>query len=199
LSEFFFYYPLGITHILSWAGYDHMLFILVLCSSFSLKEWRRILGVVTAFTLGHSITLALSVLNWIHLPGPWVEFLIPITIAITALQNLIPRRSNNGSNSNAFTMALFFGFIHGMGFASGLRSLLGKEASIFMPLLGFNLGLETGQLVVVSLFFFLSSLLIRIPNFSQKLLNQVLSILVFLIALFLAYIRFPSTNILYSS
>ncbi|HSK12536.1 MAG TPA: HupE/UreJ family protein [Phnomibacter sp.] len=143
------YFAIGWEHILAWGAWDHLLFILALSAIYSFSEWKQVIILVTAFTIGHSITLALSMFEMIRYSGDWIEFLIPCTIVVTAISNtFIKKYGGKGLRINYF-FALFFGLIHGMGFASGLKSLLGREVSIAIPLLGFNLGLEAGQIVAV--------------------------------------------------
>ncbi len=148
-SVFETYFGLGWDHILAWGAWDHLLFILALCAIYSFADWRQVIVLVTAFTIGHSITLVLSTFNVVRIPDKWVEFLIPCTIVVAAISNAFVRKFNHKTIRINYYMALVFGLVHGMGFANGLRSLLGKEDSLFMPLLGFNLGLEAGQLLTV--------------------------------------------------
>jgi hypothetical protein len=144
------YFSLGWQHILAWGAWDHLLFIMALGAIYSLKEWKPILVLVTAFTIGHSITLGLSAFNLISYSSNWIEFLIPVTIVVTGISNTFIKKYTGKAIRINYFFALFFGLIHGMGFASGLKSLLGKETSVTLPLLGFNLGLEAGQIVVVA-------------------------------------------------
>ena len=147
-----FYLELGFRHISDLAGYDHILFLLVLCAIYQLHQWRALLVLVTAFTVGHSITLALTSFSVISIKSEVVEFLIPMTIIATAIHNLFIRSTSEISgHTRSYWMALFFGFIHGMGFANYFRALLMDESSILIPLLGFNLGIELGQLLFVLL------------------------------------------------
>ena len=147
-----FYVELGIRHISDLAGYDHILFLIVLCAIYQLHQWKTLLVLVTAFTVGHSITLALTSFSVISIKSEVIEFLIPMTIIATAIHNLFIRSTSEISgHTRAYWMALFFGFIHGMGFANYFRALLIDESSIFIPLLGFNLGIELGQLFFVLL------------------------------------------------
>ncbi len=148
-SVFESYFGVGWQHILSWGAWDHLLFIIALTVIYSFADWRQVLILVTAFTIGHSITLALASFNVVRINSRWVEFLIPCTIVLTAFSNAFIKKFNHKTVRINYYLALFFGLVHGMGFANGLRSLLGKEDNIFMPLLGFNLGLEAGQLAVV--------------------------------------------------
>jgi len=147
-----FYLELGFRHISDLAGYDHILFLLVLCAIYQLHQWRTLLVLVTAFTVGHSITLALTSFSVISIKSEVIEFLIPMTIIATAIHNLFIRSTSEISgHTRSYWMALFFGFIHGMGFANYFRALLMDESSILIPLLGFNLGIELGQLLFVLL------------------------------------------------
>jgi hypothetical protein len=155
MTEFEAYLRLGISHITDFKGYDHILFIVALCVIYQFRDWKKVLILVTAFTIGHSVTLALATLNLVRFPGNVIEFLIPITIVLTALGNLFNKTATSSRIVEQkppklrYIMALLFGLIHGLGFSNYLRSLLGKEASIFQPLLAFNIGLEVGQLAIV--------------------------------------------------
>jgi len=147
-----FYLELGFRHISDLAGYDHILFLIVLCAIYQLHQWKTLLVLVTAFTVGHSVTLALTSFSVISIKSEVIEFLIPMTIIATAIHNLFIKQGSQISvRTRAYWMALFFGFIHGMGFANYFRALLIDESSIFVPLLGFNLGIELGQLFFVLL------------------------------------------------
>ncbi|MFZ5972138.1 MAG: HupE/UreJ family protein [Bacteroidota bacterium] len=155
MSPFALYFGLGKDHILDYAnGYDHILFVVALCAIYVLRDWKKILILVTAFTIGHSITLALATLQVVNVNSELIEFLIPVTIFITALSNLF-RSEESVNNSNIhvnYILALVFGLVHGLGFSNYLREILGKSENIFTPLLAFNLGLEFGQVVIVALF-----------------------------------------------
>ena len=151
MSLFELYLKLGYKHIIDINGYDHIIFILVLCAGYSITQFRKILILITAFTIGHSVTLALATLRLIVIPANIIEFLIPVTILITAISNLFD--SNKGKGNFIYFVTLFFGLIHGLGFSNYLRELLGKEGSIITPLLAFNIGLELGQLLIVGLYF----------------------------------------------
>ncbi|RZS95222.1 HupE/UreJ family protein [Cecembia calidifontis] len=153
MGQFQLYFQLGIQHILDLDGFDHILFVVALCAIYILRDWKKIIILVTAFTVGHSLTLALATLNLIKVDTDLVEFLIPVTIGITALSNILKPKPSTGKGLQInYLFALFFGLIHGLGFSNYLRSLLGKEASLFEPLLAFNIGLEVGQLVIVAIF-----------------------------------------------
>lgn len=195
------YLQLGFEHITDINGYDHMLFLLALCGAYVYHEWQKIVILVTAFTIGHSVTLALAVLNVIPVDATWIEFLIPVTIVATSLKNIIagfslgnePNRSNQGIGAWTFElnylMALTFGLIHGMGFSNYLRSLLGNE--LLLPLFSFNIGLEIGQLLVVALIFLLQFALIQTIRLKPKHWNLVVSVIAGGVSLLLAAQRLP--------
>ncbi|MFN3800037.1 HupE/UreJ family protein [Belliella pelovolcani] len=179
MSQFQLYFELGYKHILDLKGFDHILFVIALCAIYLARDWKKILILVTAFTIGHSITLALATLNVIKVNSDLIEFLIPVTIAITALANIFkPKPSNSRGIQLNYIFAIFFGLIHGMGFSNYLRSLLGREASIFQPLLAFNIGLEVGQLLIVVLFLLASSLLVGLIGVNRKEWTLVISAVV---------------------
>ena len=158
-STFSVYLQLGLEHILDLKGYDHILFVVALTTVYGLRQWRHLLVLVTAFTVGHSITLALATLRLVEINSDLVEFLIPVTILITALINIgerfwdkrIPEGDveSRGSWQAKYVLALLFGLIHGLGFSNFLRAVLGGEESLFLPLFSFNVGLEIGQLVIL--------------------------------------------------
>ncbi len=149
MNDFLFYFREGIYHITDLRGYDHILFVAALCLPYLLKDWRRILVLITAFTIGHSVTLALSIYNKILVPSSWIEFLIPVTIVITAVENIAVRQFDFKKMNMRYASAMIFGLIHGMGFSNYLRSMIGKDESIFAQLLAFNIGLEIGQFLIV--------------------------------------------------
>jgi hypothetical protein len=153
MGSFGFYIELGFKHITDLAGYDHMLFLVALCAIYRIQQWKDILVLVTAFTIGHCATLVLSSLDIWTIPSNVIEFLIPVTIFLTALNNVIgsdPSKSQRKMRKN-YAMALFFGLIHGMGFSNYFKALLTDASQVVMPLLGFNIGIELGQLLVVFL------------------------------------------------
>ncbi|WP_099371414.1 HupE/UreJ family protein [Sphingobacterium sp. 1.A.5] len=190
MSEFSIYFQLGWQHILDLTGYDHILFVLVLCCSYTLKDWKRLLWLVTAFTVGHSITLALAAFKIVKVDTGWVEFLIPVTILITALYNL-PKRRKQRNPYILYAMTLFFGLIHGLGFSNYLQSLLGQEANIVLPLLSFNIGLEFGQLIIVFFVILLSELMLKIFSVSNRDWSFFLSSAVIGISFIMALERIP--------
>ena len=152
MGENILWFQTGFEHITDMAGYDHMLFLLILCSVYSFRNWDWLI-LITAFTIGHCITLALSVLNIIRLSSSLIEFAIPLTILISAIFRWIQVEKNENKSyqkdQKVYAITLLFGLIHGLGFSNMLRSMLGSQADILQPLLFFNLGLEVGQIVIV--------------------------------------------------
>ncbi len=160
MNSFQLYFKLGLQHILDIQGFDHILFVLALCAVYVARDWKKILILVTAFTIGHSLTLALATFNVLQVRSDVIEFLIPVTIAITALTTIFRPKPSTGKGVQLnYLYAVFFGLIHGLGFSNYLKELLGKETSIWQPLLAFNIGLEVGQIVIVTAFLLLTSLL----------------------------------------
>ncbi len=188
MSEFQLYFILGKDHILDYAnGYDHILFVLALCAIYVVRDWKRVLILVTAFTIGHSITLALATLQIISVNAGLVEFLIPLTIFLTAVSNLFRKDealANHRIQANYF-LALFFGLIHGMGFSNYLRALLGKDQSILTQLFAFNVGLEFGQIIIVGIFLVVSFIAIDLIRINRRDWKMVLSSAIAGIALIL--------------
>jgi hypothetical protein len=193
MSKFPLYFGLGREHILDYVnGYDHILFVLALCTVYLVRDWKRILILVTAFTIGHSITLALATMKLISVKTELIEFLIPLTIFITAVSNLFKKEETIQSKNIQlnYLFALFFGLIHGMGFSNYLRAILGKSHEILTPLLAFNLGLEFGQIIVVIFFLLISYILVDWLNVSRRDWKMVLSSAIAGIALILMKDRF---------
>ncbi|MCB0736436.1 MAG: HupE/UreJ family protein [Bacteroidetes bacterium] len=149
VSEFYTYLQTGYYHIADLNGYDHMLYILTLVVGFSIWHWKKVLLAVTAFTIGHSITLALATLDLVHIPQEQTEFYISITILISAIYAAIRAKSEPKISAMFYFLTMGFGLIHGLGFSSFLSAGLEPDESIFAPLLGFNIGLEIGQLLIV--------------------------------------------------
>lgn len=170
MSEFLSFLQLGFNHIADPIAFDHLLFVVTLCAVYRWTDWRKLLVLITAFTIGHSLTLVLAGFNVLKVPKDLVEFLIPVTIVLTSLHNIWGKQAEGGTFSKAvstnYLLALFFGLIHGMGFANFFRSLMGEDGSIVKPLFSFNVGIELGQLAIVAVFFGLYYLLAQM--FSVK-------------------------------
>ena len=180
MSDIEIFLPLGFQHITDFKGYDHILFVVALCAVYRLKDWKKVAILITAFTIGHSVTLALATLNIITYSTNLIELLIPITIFLTCVLNFFHKSAEYSLDKEKpsyfrYPMAMAFGLIHGMGFSNYLRSLLGKEESIWQPLLAFNVGLEIGQLVIVVISLIISSLLLDIFRIKKHDWNLILS------------------------
>lgn len=192
MQDFLFYLGLGWSHIISWDALDHQLFILALVAVYSFQDFKKILVLVTAFTIGHSFTLILSALDIVRFPSNWVEFLIPVTIVLTAIGNiLISKKPQRLMRLNYF-LALFFGLIHGMGFANSARLMIASEQNIAVPLLGFNIGLEFGQIAVVMLIMGLEFILIRYLNLKKQYWLIAVSCIALILAMSMVIERIPN-------
>lgn len=190
MDQFYVYFNLGMQHIADLQAYDHILFMLALCIRYQFSDWRKLLILVTAFTIGHSITLALSVYNIIHYSTAWIEFLIPVTILITSISNVFVKKfTSSGRFPAIYFFALFFGLIHGMGFSNYLKSLMGKDASVVTELLAFNLGLEVGQLAIVLVILLISFIFVNIFRWNRREVLLYFSGGAFAIALIMALER----------
>ncbi|MDW3648120.1 MAG: HupE/UreJ family protein [Bacteroidia bacterium] len=188
MDQFLFYLEFGFTHILDIAGYDHMLFLLALCALYRLKDWKRVLILVTAFTIGHSVTLAAAALDIIQISSELIEFLIAFTIFLTAVYNLTLARNEELSRGQVqinYAMALIFGFIHGMGFSNQFKALLGQEESIVPILFPFNLGIELGQILFVIGIMLFGGFLVEKLKLPFKYWKFSLSIIAGLLALYM--------------
>ena len=172
MSIFETYFYTGMDHILDYkVGYDHILFIVALCVLYQMRDWKQVLVLVTSFTIGHSITLALATLNLIAVNYDLIEFLIPVTIFITAVSNIFKKSDDTYSGRAVQINYLFaggFGLIHGLGFSNLLRSLLGRNESIITQLLAFNLGLEVGQIIIVAIILVISFILVDLFGVSRR-------------------------------
>lgn len=193
MSLFELYFKLGLHHIADFKGYDHILFIVTLCAVYSLKEWKRVLVLITAFTIGHSLTLALATLDMFRVNGDLIEFLIPLTIFVTALANLISRKQKVSSRADylRYAAALFFGLIHGLGFSNYLRSLLGSEGGLVLPLFSFNVGIEVGQIIIVTIILLLTKIVVGVLGMPRREWSVLLSGAGLGISLVLMIERFP--------
>lgn len=185
MNDFLLWFTTGFYHIINWSGYDHICYIICLAVIFPLQQWKQLLVLITAFTIGHSLTLALSTLHIISPPQKIIECLIPITILSTAAYNIYSRNKKAKSFTFNYVMALVFGFIHGMGFSYLLKSLLGKNESIIGSLFSFNIGLEIGQLLIVAAVLFISLVLESFLKVTKKDYVFFVSSTVFGIALLL--------------
>lgn len=179
------YLKLGLDHILDINGYDHILFVTVLCALYDPIQWKKILILVTAFTIGHSLTLALAALGIVHVNPTLIERLIPITIMLTGIFNIMTITKKALNNSNVmynYGLALGFGLIHGLGFSNYFSAILGHEESIIKPLFAFNIGVEVGQIFIVAMVMGLGFLMMNVINLPKKYWTITISLVAIVVA-----------------
>jgi len=193
MSTFQLYLTLGLQHIADFKGYDHILFIITLCAVYQVNHWKKILILITAFTLGHSTSLVLATFNIVRVSGEWVEFLIPVTILLTGIGNILQKKEaySRSHHIYKYSLALFFGLIHGLGFSNYLRSLLSSEDKLAGPLFSFNLGIELGQIIIVSVFLLAGFIIINLMKARPREWNLVFSGAGIGISLILIFERLP--------
>ena len=160
---------------------------------YKFREWKKLLVLITAFTIGHSLTLVLATLNLVRIDTDLIEFLIPLTIFLTALTNVLmaSRKDSRALHYVKYGAALFFGLIHGLGFSNYLRALLGSEKSILLPLFSFNLGIELGQILIVAAILLLTLVVVDLLKYSRRDWQLLLSGAALGISLVLMIERFP--------
>ncbi|ABQ03566.1 MULTISPECIES: HupE/UreJ family protein [Flavobacterium] len=171
MSQFWIYFQIGLKHVLDINAYDHVLFLIALTVPYLFKDWKRIFLLVSLFTIGHTLALILSVYGIIAIKVNIVEFLIPITILVTALYHLFTagKTSKNDGINLVFFITLFFGIIHGLGFSNYFKTILGGSAtSKLLPLGEFALGIEAAQLVVVFVVLVISYIVQTVFRFSKR-------------------------------
>lgn len=171
MSEFWIYFEIGMRHVLDIRAYDHVLFLIALTVPYAFKDWKRVLILISIFTIGHTLALILSVFGVVIVKANLIEFLIPITILVTAVFHLFTagKSSKNESISIIGFITLFFGIIHGLGFASYFNSILGGSTSDkLLPLLEFALGIEAAQIIVVFVVLILSYIVQTFFRFSKR-------------------------------
>jgi len=171
MSEFLVYFNIGLKHVLDSAAYDHILFLMALVVPYAFKDWKKVLVLVTLFTLGHTLALLLSVFEVLQIKAQLVEFLIPITILITAGYHLFTAGKPAKKERISFVeiVTLFFGIIHGLGFSNYFKTILpGNATDKLLPLLEFALGIEAAQLIVVLAVLLLAYILQTFFRFSKR-------------------------------
>ncbi len=192
MEDFTLYFLLGWNHIISFDALDHLLFLVSLTCIYKLSDWRKVLILITAFTLGHSLTLALCSLNIIKFNNNWIEFLIPLTIIITSVHNILPHETDKSRNIQwKYLMAIFFGLIHGMGFANTIRFMVAKTQTITIPLLSFNIGIEVGQTIVVMTILYVTYIFTASAGLKQRWWTISMSFICGIIALYMCISRLP--------
>lgn len=152
MSEFWFYYKLGLEHVLDWLAYDHVLFVIALIAAYSFSSWKRILWLVSIFTIGHTLSLFLAVYGIVKVNASWVELLIALTIVFTAFYNILTakKREHQRNIVILYFSTAFFGIIHGLGFSKYFKMVFPESSNKFFPLVEFALGIESAQIIVVA-------------------------------------------------
>ncbi|WP_299223026.1 HupE/UreJ family protein [uncultured Aquimarina sp.] len=170
MSEFWLYVKLGLYHVLDWQAYDHILFLIVLTVAYTFDNWKRILLLVTLFTLGHTTSLFLAVYDVVSVNSKLVEFLIPLTILVAAIFNVFTAGKTAGKNKIGvlYATTIFFGLIHGLGFSSFFNAVSSNVSSKILPLIEFALGIELAQLIVVIIVLIISFIIQTIFRFSKR-------------------------------
>lgn len=168
MSDFWLYLKLGLTHVLDWQAYDHILFLIVLVAAYNFNNWKRIFILVSLFTIGHTVSLLLANYNVVSVSGKWIEFLIPVTILVAALYNLFTSGKKNRSEKVGlfYVITVFFGLIHGFGFASYYKMI--NSGNEILPLLEFALGVELAQIIVVTAVLILSFIFQTVFRFNKR-------------------------------
>ena len=151
MDTFWFYFKEGLYHVLDWKAYDHILFLVVLTVPYLFSNWKRLFTLVTIFTIGHTLALALSAYGVVSVKSSWIEFLIPVTILVTAIYNIFTsgKKARKESVGIYFIATLFFGLIHGLGFSTYFKMMTASAESKLLPLLEYTLGIEVAQIIIV--------------------------------------------------
>ena len=189
MNDWQIWFVTGIEHILDFSGYDHMMFVCLLVFAYPIKDWKKLLILITAFTLGHSLTLALSVTDVIKLPQQYTELLIILTIIFTAVYLLFTSKNPAKRGSVIYLIICCFGLIHGLGFSYLLKAMLGTSESIIVPLLMFNVGLEIGQIIVVLLVVLVLLLISKYAKTIEWHFKTGIISIILVVSLILAYSR----------
>jgi len=193
LEDFLFYVELGLGHVLDFNAYDHILFLVALAIPFTFRFWKQILTLVTIFTVAHCLSLAFSVYEIIEVNVAWIEFLIPITILVTALFNVkeVVKKDTALNFKLQSAATAFFGLIHGFGFSNYFKMLMAGEDNKLNPLLGFATGIELSQIVIIIGVLFLAFLLVEKLTLSKRYFVLGTSTVVILITIPMIYNTWP--------
>ena len=168
MNDFQLYINLGLKHVLDWKAYDHILFLVVLTIFYSFKDWKKVLWLITAFTLGHTLSLTLAAYGIVQIKMDVIEFLIPLTILITAIYNIFNVKNPPKNIKINALFALVFGLIHGIGFSSYFKILVDESEDKLLPLTEFAIGIEIAQIIVVIFVLLLSFLVLNVFKRSKR-------------------------------
>ena len=189
MSDFWLFFKIGLDHVLDWQAYDHVLFLVVLVAAYSFLSWKRVLILVSLFTLGHTVSLFLASANYITLSSKYIEFLIPITILLTAIYNIVSVQKNINARLGLYLATVFFGSIHGLGFATYFNLINGEND--FLPLLEFALGIELAQIIIVLMVLLVSFIFQKLIGMSKRYWLLLVSILVIIRVVFMLIDTWP--------
>lgn len=189
MNDFTFYFKIGWEHIINLKALDHIFFIAALAAIYMLKDWKQVLILITAFTIGHTITLILSTKRIIEIDSGFVEFLIPCTIVLTAVSNLFQKTFTPRTIRINYFLALFFGLVHGLAFANTLRMIIAGDQSFALSMFSFSAGLELGQILIVFIILLLSQFFIGALKINRRNWVIFVSAAVFALALEMALQR----------
>ncbi len=193
MEHFLFYVELGLGHVLDFNAYDHILFLVALAIPFTFRSWKQILTLVTIFTVAHCLSLAFSVYEMVVVNVVWIEFLIPITILVTALFNVkeVVKKDTALNFKLQSAATAFFGLIHGFGFSNYFKMLMAGEDNKLNPLLGFATGIELSQIIIIIGVLFLAFLLVERLRLPKRYFVLGTSTIVILISLPMIYTTWP--------
>ena len=192
MNDFWLLVELGFSHVWDWQGYDHLLFLMALCLPFSMIEWKKLLWLITYFTIGHSLSLVIASLDLLTISSTWIEFLIPLSIAATALHNIIfAQRRWLNSSKTVMWVTLFFRLIHGFGFAGYFDLIRDLEQPLWSSLLFFALGIEAAQIALGMLMLLLAFLALNVWGRNRRDFILVLSSIIIGILLPIIFERWP--------
>ena len=203
MDDFIFFFKQGLSHISDLGAYDHILFIAALAAAYHIKNGKKLILLVSAFTIGHSIALALATLKIVKVNSSLIEFLIPVTIIATCLTTILRQLKYKSpplqfkkaldhskktgfhveQNGATYLIIIGFGIVHGLGFSNYLRFILSENESLFTPLFAFNLGLEVGQIFILTIALIINFVLLSYVKISQKHLPIIISILITIISI----------------
>lgn len=186
MYDLIFYLELGLFHVLDWSAIDHMLFLCALTVVYNFKDFKTVFWIVTFFTFGHTFSLVLSAFNLFNPPPQLIEFLIPTTIILTSLYNILDNK-NNKNNIFEYGFSVFFGLIHGFGFGNYFEMLTDSLDAKITPLIGFALGVELSQLVVVLGILTINTILNKLNLISRTIYIKTVSVIIILVSLNLIY------------
>ena len=191
MNDFVFYFKIGWDHIINLKALDHIFFIAALAAIYMLKDWKQVLILVTAFTIGHTITLILSTKRMIEVDSDLVEFLIPCTIVLTAISNLFQKTFTVKAIRINYFLALFFGLVHGLAFANTLRMIIAADQSFALSMFSFSAGLELGQILIVFIILLTAQFFIASLKINRRYWVIFVSAAIFALALEMALQRIP--------